>query len=74
MSLRHGVEADELHRTAITMTRGPLADGQAAAKKSRTAHVHCSFGSVETLGAVTSGEAAIPSMRLSVSPHHYRPH
>jgi hypothetical protein len=28
MSLRHAVEAGELHRAAITMTRGPHADGQ----------------------------------------------
>jgi hypothetical protein len=33
LSLRQGIEAGELHRAAITMTRGPHADGQAASKK-----------------------------------------
>jgi hypothetical protein len=47
MSLRHGVEAGELHRAAITMTRVPHADRHVASKKSRTAHPPCSFASVE---------------------------
>jgi hypothetical protein len=47
MSLRHGVEAGELNRAAITMTRGPHADGQPASKKSRTAQLHCLFAAVE---------------------------
>jgi hypothetical protein len=47
MSLHHGVEAGELHRAAITMTRGSHADRQAASKKSRTVHPPDSFASVE---------------------------
>jgi hypothetical protein len=60
MSLRHGVKAGELHWAAITMTLGPRVNGQAVAKKLRTAHPPYSFASVEDPRAVTSGEPAIP--------------